>query len=60
MTDQMLELFAQEIIPYSEIVVFENQQNFPGLLFSTNKMLEKQKIRNERIIDRFKKTGIIK
>ncbi len=60
MTDEMLVLFAQEIIPNVERVVFENQQNFPGILFSTNKVLEKQKIRNTMIIDRLKKTGIIK
>ncbi|EKE14272.1 MAG: hypothetical protein ACD_12C00597G0001, partial [uncultured bacterium] len=30
-----------------------------GLFFSTHKMLFEQKTRNERIINRFKKTGII-
>lgn len=59
MTNEMLELFAEKIIPNIERVVFENQQNFPGLLFSTNKMLAKQKIRNDEMISRFKKTGII-
>jgi len=60
MTDEMLELFAQKIIPYAKRVVFENQQFFPGLFFSSNKMLEKQKERNKKLIERFKKTGIIK
>jgi hypothetical protein len=59
MTDGMLELFAQKIIPHVERVVFENQQKFLGLFFSTNKMLLEQKTRNKRIIDRLKKTGII-
>ena len=60
MTDEMLILFAKKIIPYVERVVFENQQFFPGLFFSSNKMLEKQKERNKKLIERFKKTGIIK
>lgn len=30
-----------------------------GLFFSTNKMLEEQQVRNKRIIERLKKTGII-
>lgn len=59
MTDSMLEIFAQEIIPYVERVVFENQQANLGLFFSTNKMLKVQKERNRRIIERLKKTGII-
>lgn len=59
MSDQMLELFAQKIIPHVERVVFENQQTFPGLLCSTDKMIEKQRLRNKRIIERLKKTGII-
>ena len=59
MTDKMLELFAKKIIPHVKKVVFENQQTLPGLLVSTNKMIEKQKARNKRIIERFKKTGII-
>ena len=59
MTDQMLELFAQKIIPHIERVVFENQQKNLGLFFSTDKMLEKQKERNKRIIERLKKTGVI-
>jgi len=59
MSDQMLELFAQKIIPHIERVVFENQQILPGLFFSTNKMLIQQKERNIRIIERLKKTGII-
>lgn len=60
MTDKMLKLFAQKIIPHIERVVFENQQKNLGLFFSTNKMIEEQKERNKRIIARFKKTGIIK
>ncbi|MFA6512682.1 MAG: hypothetical protein WCT34_00595 [Patescibacteria group bacterium] len=59
MTDEMLELFSREIIPHVTRVVFENQQKNLGLLFSTNKMIESQKVRNKRIIERFKKTGII-
>lgn len=59
MTDEMLELFAEKIIPHIERIVFENQQSFPGLFFSTDKMLRKQKTRNKRIIERLKKTGII-
>ena len=59
MTDQMLELFAQKIIPLVDRVVFENQQKNLGLFFSTKEMLVEQKIRNKRIIERFKKTGII-
>ena len=59
MTDQMLELFAQKIIPHIERVVFENQQTLPGLFFSTDQMLTQQKARNKRIIERLKKTGII-
>ncbi len=57
--DKMLELFAQKIIPHLERVIFENQQTFPGLFFSTDKMIRKQKARNKRIIERLKKTGII-
>lgn len=60
MTDEMLQLFAEKIIPNVERVVFENQQNFPGLFFSTERMLLEQKFRNKRIIERLKKTGIIK
>lgn len=59
MTDEMLELFAEKIMPFVERVVFENQQELPGLFFSTNKMLILQKERNRRIIERLKKTGII-
>lgn len=59
MTDQMLEFFAKEIIPNVKRVVFENQQNLLGLIFSTDEMLYEQKERNERIIERLKKTGII-
>ncbi|MBI5123569.1 hypothetical protein HZA75_06955, partial [Candidatus Roizmanbacteria bacterium] len=59
MTDQMLELFAKKIIPHIERVVFENQQKNLGLFFSTNEMLEEQQIRNKKIIERLKKTGII-
>lgn len=57
--DEALELFAQKIIPNVQRVVFENQQKNLGLFFSTGKMLEDQKKRNRRIIERFKKTGII-
>jgi hypothetical protein len=60
MTDKMLILFAQKIIPYAKRIVFENQQSFPGLFFSSNKMLVKQKERNKKLIERLKKTGIIK
>lgn len=59
MTDQMLKLFAKKIIPYVKRIVFENQQSNVGLFFSTDKMLKEQKLRNRRIIERFKKTGII-
>lgn len=59
MTDDMLKLFALEIIPHIERVVFENQQKNLGLFFSTGKMIEEQKARNKRIIERLKKTGII-
>lgn len=59
MTDEMLKLFARKIIPHVEKIVFENQQTVPGILFSTNKMIEKQKKRNKRIIERLKRTGII-
>jgi hypothetical protein len=59
MTDQMLKIFAQKIIPNVERVVFENQQANIGLFFSTKAMLRIQKERNRRIIERFKKTGII-
>ncbi len=60
MTDEMLALFAQKIIPHVERVVFENQQVFLGLLLSTNKMIKEQRIRNKKTIERLKKTGIIK
>lgn len=60
MSNDMLKLFADKIIPLVERVVFENQQTLPGLFFSTSKMIEKQKARNIRIIERLKKTGIIK
>jgi hypothetical protein len=59
MTDQMLELFAQKIIPFVERVVFENQQKGLGLFFSTKEMLVEQKARNKRIIERLRKTGIL-
>jgi len=59
MTDEMLKLFSQKIIPHVERVVFENQQPLLGLFFSTDKMLEEQKARNTRILERLKKTGII-
>ncbi|VVA43801.1 conserved hypothetical protein [Candidatus Roizmanbacteria bacterium] len=59
MTDEMLELFAKRVIPHIARVVFENQQTIPGLFFSTRKMIEKQKARNKRIIERLKKTGVI-
>lgn len=59
MTDQMLKIFAQKIIPNVKRVVFENQQANIGLFFSTNGMLQTQKERNRRIIERLKKTGII-
>ena len=59
MSDKMLELFAQKIIPHVERIVFENQQKNLGLFFSTNEMLEEQQIRNKKIIERLKKTGVI-
>mgnify|MGYP001563947239 FL=1 len=59
MSDEMFKLFAQKIIPHIERVVFENQQKNLGLLLSTDKMLAEQKTRNKKIIERFKKTGII-
>jgi hypothetical protein len=59
MSDEMLKLFAQKIIPYVERVVFENQQKNLGLFFSTKKMIEEQKKRNKRVFERLKKTGII-
>ena len=60
MNDQMLMLFANNVIPHTKRFVLENQQALFGLLFSTNKMLHKQKIRNKRIVDRLKKTGVIR
>lgn len=59
MSDDMLKLFAKRIIPFTKRVVFENQQKNLGLFFLTKKMLEEQKARNKRIIERLKKTGII-
>ena len=59
MSDDMLELFAERIIPHVERVVFENQQKNIGLFFSTGKMLADQKERNKRIVERLKKTGIL-
>jgi len=59
MSDDMLKLFAKRVIPYTERIVFENQQKNLGLLFSTSKMIEEQKTRNKGIIERLKKTGII-
>jgi hypothetical protein len=59
MSDTMLELFAKNIIPHITRVVFENQQSGIGLIISSKKMLEKQRARNFRIIERLKKTGII-
>ena len=59
MSDEMLELFAQKIIPLVERVVFENQQKNLGLFFSTKKMIEEQKVRNKNVFGRLKKTGII-
>ena len=60
MTDKMLGLFNEKIIPHVERVVFENQQAVVGLFFSTEKMLLQQKARNRRIIERFKKIGLIR
>lgn len=59
MTDEMLKLFAEKIVPHVGRVVFENQQKNLGLFFSTNKMMEEQKNRNKKIFKRLKKTGII-
>ncbi|MFA6081554.1 MAG: hypothetical protein WC741_04065 [Patescibacteria group bacterium] len=59
MTDKMLKLFAEKIIPHVERVVFENQQKNLGLFFSTNKMIEDQRTRNKNVFERLKKTGII-
>lgn len=59
MSDEMLTLFAEKIIPNVERIVFENQQKNLGLLLSTGKMLKEQKTRNKRIIERLKKTGVI-
>lgn len=59
MSDEMLKLFSQKIIPHVERVVFENQQSNFGLFFLTDKMIKKQKMRNKGIIERLKKTGII-
>lgn len=59
MTDEMLELFSEKIIPYVERVVFENQQKNIGLFFSTNKMIRSQKVRNRNVFKRLKKVGII-
>jgi hypothetical protein len=59
MTNSMLRLFAKKIIPRVDRVVFENQQKFPYLIFSSEKRLAEQKERNKRIIERLKKTGII-
>lgn len=57
--DEDLKYFAKKIVPSLDRIVFENQQKVPGLFFSTQKMLEKQKARNKNLINRFKKTGII-
>lgn len=59
MTDGMLRLFAKKIIPQVERVVFENQQLPPAVIFLNQENLAKQKQRNERIIERLIKTGII-
>lgn len=59
MSDKMLELFAQKIIPLVERVVFENQQKNLGLFFSTNRMIRDQKVRNRNVFKRLKKVGII-
>jgi hypothetical protein len=59
MSDNMLKLFAEKIIPLVKRVVFENQQLPPAIIFSSQKNLAKQKKRNKRIIERLKKTGII-
>lgn len=60
LTDSMLNMFAVEVMPNIQRIVFENQQSFPGMIFSHNKLLEKQKDRNETIVERLIKTGIIK
>lgn len=59
MTDEMLRLFAEKIIPYVERIVFENQQKNLGLFFSTDRMIEEQKARNKNVFKRLKKIGII-
>ncbi|PIQ72137.1 hypothetical protein COY13_01830 [Candidatus Roizmanbacteria bacterium CG_4_10_14_0_2_um_filter_36_35] len=58
-TDEMLELFAEKIVPYLDRVVIENQQKNLGLFFSTNKMIKEQKKRNEVNFLRLKKAGIL-
>jgi hypothetical protein len=59
MTDEMLKLFAQKIIPQVERVVFENQQKNFGLFFSPKRMIAYQKTRNKKVFKRLKKVGII-
>lgn len=59
MTDEMLSLFGKKIVPFLKRIVIENQQAGSGLVISTKKMLDKQKIRNKINFYRLKKAGML-
>ncbi|MGB9883525.1 MAG: hypothetical protein ACPLRN_03375 [Microgenomates group bacterium] len=59
LTDKQLNYFYQKIVLKVRRVVLENQQKNLGLLYSTAKMLEKQRERNEKVFLRLRKVGII-
>lgn len=58
-TDEMLDIFAKEIVPYLDRIVIENQQAGIGLFGSNWSMLKKQKQRNQINFLRLKKIGIL-
>ena len=59
LTDSDLAYFSEKIIPKVSQLTIENQQKFPGLLYSFPASLKKQKERNKKNLQRLRQAGIL-
>ncbi len=57
LTDNQLEFFAKNILPFINSITIENQQEYLGLIYPFN--INKIKKRNQLIFNRLKKAGIL-
>ncbi len=57
LTDNQLEFFAKNILPFINSLTIENQQEYLGLIYPFN--INKIKKRNQLIFNRLKKAGIL-